>query len=465
MITAASIATARWPRLSFKGMKSASAADAPEEVPPIDTLTATLDQARRALEEGRVADLLEHVGKVKALLPRDDAAMGMRMASLLQAAFRFSGEPALYEQALAACLAVADRTDQPEWAVPARALAGNVHMLAGRLHQAMEQCDAALSLAAACGMADHRVAAMGHQFRGYVLMEWNRLDEAGAALMAAWERAGEIDRGVRSGVARMMAELAFARGDLAAARHWSDVLAAIVSEPMTLRNREWLAAVRVRHGFAFKRDLRALDSWQRGHDYRIDALESLPPAAIAARLHEFDHLLLMLETTSQWSALASLAAIIERGSRPLRRWYLVRALTARAVALEATGASAAALELWADALAEGDIGSFVRVYTDGSPLRQRLLHRATTHASAAGHARRVLEAYEAPPDAALAPPLTERQLTVLRLVAAGLSDREISATVGLSVATIKTHLRAIYSRLDVPSRTAAVARASAAGLL
>jgi len=61
--------------------------------------------------------------------------------------------------------------------------------------------------------------------------------------------------------------------------------------------------------------------------------------------------------------------------------------------------------------------------------------------------------------------LTDRQRDVLRLVASGMSDREISGATGLSVATVKTHLRAVYERLDVRSRTAAVAKASAAGLV
>ena len=120
---------------------------------------------------------------------------------------------------------------------------------------------------------------------------------------------------------------------------------------MTLRNREWLAAVRARHGFAVTRDLRELDAWQRRHDYRLDVLEHLPDAAITARLHECEHLLTMLETTSQWTSLGQLGAIIERGARPLRVGYLLRALTARALACEASGAADDALVAFnADAL-------------------------------------------------------------------------------------------------------------------
>lgn len=430
-----------------------------------DTVHQLLGRANTALTEGRVDDLLRYVQAAAELAPFDDPALHMRVASMLQAAFRFSGTPDMFERAHAECVAVGNRTQHPDWAIPARALAGNVLMLAGRLYQAVERCDAALALAEACGLADNRVSSMAHQFRGYVLMEWNRLDDARAALMTAWNLATERDQGVRSGVARVMAELELACGDLGAAQRWSDILAGIVVEPMTLRNREWLAAVRTRHGFAVTRDLRELDAWQRRHDYRLETLDALSDAAVTARLHEFEHLLTMLETTSQWTALGQLGAIIERGARPLRVGYLLRALTARAVALEASGAAADALELWVQALECGDIGGFVRVYTDGSPLRLRLLRRAAQHPRGGAHARRVLAAtgHEASGNDAVQ--LTERQRDVLRLVANGLSDREISSATGLSIATVKTHLRAAYERLDVRSRTAAVAKASAAGLV
>jgi LuxR family transcriptional regulator, maltose regulon positive regulatory protein len=440
--------------LSFERMKT-----------PADELPVHLERAAVALTEGRVDDLLLHARCAARLVDADDVATHMRVASLLQASFRFSGEPELFDQALAACVAVGNRTDQPQWAIPARALAGNVLMLAGRLFQAIEYCDAALALAEASGLQNDRVAAMGHQFRGYVLMEWNQLDQAQDALMTAWSLSTVRDHGVRSGVARMLAEVALARGDATTAVAWGETLAQIVSEPMTLRNREWLAAVRARQGFAVARDLRAIDAWQRRHDYRLDALEALSDRAVAARLHELEHLLTMLEATAQWTSLGRLAAVVERGARPLRAGYLVRALCARAIALEATGHGSTAMTHWLAALDAGAIGGYVRAYSDGTALRRRLLQRAADDPRGAPHAARVMSMGGLSPDATLVAELTERQRDVLRLVADGLSDREISIRLGLSVATIKTHLRAIFARLNARSRTAAVAKARVAGLL
>lgn len=65
------------------------------------------------------------------------------------------------------------------------------------------------------------------------------------------------------------------------------------------------------------------------------------------------------------------------------------------------------------------------------------------------------------PDATLSP----RELQVLGHVAAGLSNRQISKVMFLSETTVKTHLAHIYAKLDVDSRTSAVAAASKRGLI
>jgi DNA-binding NarL/FixJ family response regulator len=61
--------------------------------------------------------------------------------------------------------------------------------------------------------------------------------------------------------------------------------------------------------------------------------------------------------------------------------------------------------------------------------------------------------------------LTDRQIDVLRLVAAGRSNREIGEALAVSDRTVERHLTAIYGALDVDRRSAAVARAIALGLI
>ena len=61
--------------------------------------------------------------------------------------------------------------------------------------------------------------------------------------------------------------------------------------------------------------------------------------------------------------------------------------------------------------------------------------------------------------------LTPRELDVLRLVAHGLGNKEIAATLALSTHTVKYHLASVLTKLGVRSRTEAVSRGIRTGLL
>lgn len=77
---------------------------------------------------------------------------------------------------------------------------------------------------------------------------------------------------------------------------------------------------------------------------------------------------------------------------------------------------------------------------------------------------RILVARTRAPEPA-GPKLTARELEVLRLVAEGLSNREIGARIHLGEATVKTHLLRAFAKLEVNDRTRAVTRAMELGLL
>ncbi|MFH9863991.1 response regulator [Streptomyces sp. NPDC017202] len=61
--------------------------------------------------------------------------------------------------------------------------------------------------------------------------------------------------------------------------------------------------------------------------------------------------------------------------------------------------------------------------------------------------------------------LTRRETEVLTLVAGGLSNQAVGARLHLTEGTVKSHLARVYAKLDVDSRTAAVAVATELGLI
>lgn len=67
--------------------------------------------------------------------------------------------------------------------------------------------------------------------------------------------------------------------------------------------------------------------------------------------------------------------------------------------------------------------------------------------------------------AALVEPLTDREIAVLHYLPTRLTNKEIAAELFVSINTIKSHLKAIYRKLDVSRRNEAVARAVDARLV
>jgi RNA polymerase sigma factor (sigma-70 family) len=81
-------------------------------------------------------------------------------------------------------------------------------------------------------------------------------------------------------------------------------------------------------------------------------------------------------------------------------------------------------------------------------------------------AQRLLDGTIRSADSASAlPGLTPREHEVLRLVAEGLTNRQIARRLVLSEHTVHRHVTNLLRKLDVPSRTAAAALAARLGLL
>lgn len=88
---------------------------------------------------------------------------------------------------------------------------------------------------------------------------------------------------------------------------------------------------------------------------------------------------------------------------------------------------------------------------------ESVLHPAVT--------RRVLARLRGGPDGRDPASLTEREFDVLRLAASGGSNQAIASELGLSARTVQVHLRSVFAKLEVATRTEAVVVALKHGLL
>ena len=124
-----------------------------------------------------------------------------------------------------------------------------------------------------------------------------------------------------------------------------------------------------------------------------------------------------------------------------------------------------------EALALAEPGGLVRTFVDEGPPMARLLVKAAGQGVMPDYTAKLLSAFGVeqrdapPPHQPLVDPLSPRELEVLQLLAEGLSNREISERLFLSLHTVKGHNHRIYGKLQVKRRTEAVARARELGLL
>jgi LuxR family transcriptional regulator, maltose regulon positive regulatory protein len=152
----------------------------------------------------------------------------------------------------------------------------------------------------------------------------------------------------------------------------------------------------------------------------------------------------------------------------------ILALAALAYAAQHMASEAEAMLM--QALAQAEPEGYIRIFVDeGAPMLSALqAHRVNLlagdpAASALAYCERLLAAFER--EAPIAQPvsprdlLSERERTVLGLLADGRSAQEVATQLVMSIHTVRTHIKHIYAKLEAHNRIEAIARARALRLL
>jgi LuxR family transcriptional regulator, maltose regulon positive regulatory protein len=204
-------------------------------------------------------------------------------------------------------------------------------------------------------------------------------------------------------------------------------------------------------------------------------------------LREGDHLVLarvLLAQSQPDRALELLERLDALAASQGRTGSLIQIRALRALALQAADEHQGALTLLAETLELAAPEGHVRVFADEGPPMAALLRsligtrRRARAAAGAGattqHLHRVIQAYQpttAPADntartvLGLIEPLTDRELEVLRLLAAGRRNRDIATELVVTLETVKKHTSHIFDKLGAANRTEAVAHARRLGLI
>jgi LuxR family maltose regulon positive regulatory protein len=170
-------------------------------------------------------------------------------------------------------------------------------------------------------------------------------------------------------------------------------------------------------------------------------------------------------------ALGLLDRLLSDAEAKARMGSVLEILILRALAFDAEGNRTQALASLERALLLAEPEGYIRLFLDEGEPMLALLRQAYARGIAPDYVATLLSAFGEQAPAApsrafpLVEPLTERELAVLRLLVAGLSNAAMAQELVITVGTVKRHVNGIYGKLGVNSRTQAVARAHASHLL
>ena len=199
-------------------------------------------------------------------------------------------------------------------------------------------------------------------------------------------------------------------------------------------------------------------------------------------LREFEHITLSRVLIAEYQSTASedkikdalglLSRLLQIAENAKRMGSMLEILTVQMLAFHAHGEASQALASLKHALTLAEPEGYFRFFVNEGKVMAEML-TALSHAGEGDrlnhYIHKLLNAFDktkpepAEPQA-LIDPLSERELEVLRLVAEGLSNDEISQKLFLALSTVKGHNLRIFSKLQAKSRTEAVARARELGL-
>ena len=423
-------------------------------------------RGQNALSAGDLPQIIEQANLALALLPPGDL-MGTEAGVSLGGAYWIQGDAPAAERAFAYGRDTAVRSGSFLMAVPTATYTGWQQMKQGRLQEALRSFEQALAWAtSAAGQIDpvggfpllrisdlHQewhdapaaleTARQGHEL-SLRLSQADVVVDAQATLAARLAEAGDVD-GAWVEVRRGLAAAQDRRPD-----HF------LVTRLDACRVRLWLAA----------NDLASARAWL--------AEEGPDPDGALSYHHDLHHLLaarILLADDRPRAAGALALRVAEAAARAGWLHEQIQALSVAAAAAQELGQTAEALRLLRSALGLGARGCFITSLLQAGPLIPALLRKIEAGADLPQtYLSRVCAAAAGGQGTANLPqpliePLSERELEILALIAAGLTNQEIATRLVLSLATVKWHAGNIYGKLGVRNRGQAVAQARELGLL
>ncbi len=446
------------------------------------TLPASIATARAYIAQAR-GDLPGSVmygRQALALLPMGDYLRRGPAAALLGLAHWASGDLEAAHRALADAMANFQKVGNLHFAISGTFGLADIRITQGHLREAVKTYTQALQLALAQGEPVLRGMADLYLGLSELYRERGDMDTANQNLLRS-EELGEPAAlpDWRYRFCRAQARFKATQSDLDGAldrlneaeRHYRRTPVPDVRPIAASKTRVWLAQGRL--GEARR--------WAQAMGLSVDDELTF--------LREFEHITLARVLIAEYlhdhsdrairEAIQLLDRLRQAAEAGGRMGSVIELGVLQALAYQAQGDLTSALLALERALRLAEPEGYVRIFVDEGLPMTRLLSAAAEQEVMPNYVGKLLAVLEAPkqkdednailpsalPAQSLAEPLSQRELEVLRLMAQGLSNREIGERLFLALNTIKGHSQKIFAKLQVQRRTEAIARARDFGLL
>ena len=448
-----------------KALASARPPEPPKESNAIRGEIATL-RAEIALSQSEIPRAIEWCQEALKLLPVDNPLLRGVATLFLGHAQRRGGQMVEAERVYVEASSLGLQTDNLLLALHALSNLSIVQMALGRLEDAAETSQRILQITTARQRQNWPVTGLAYQGLGKLYYEWNNLDTAANYLRLGIEcgqRGGLIGLEFNSrdtltftlqaqhdpgGVDEMLQEIA-----AMTKQHHHPVYAAVAAAQE--------ARLRLIQG---RLDLAGY--WAETCDLHIDD-------AVQSYSHEGEYLTLARVVIAQGHAekvIDLLRRLHLTAESDQRTGSLIEILILCALAWQDTGDLTNAVSAIEQALTLAEPEGYVRTFVDEGEPMAKLLRQVRQRGLFPHYVDKLLATVAAkeskPWGVDLLPePLSEREMEVLQLVAAGASNKEIADQLFIAVTTVKKHISNMLVKLDTPNRTQAAARARELGLL
>ena len=416
------------------------------EIAAIRAIVATIHQDIPAIQ--RQAEL------ALKYLPEQDSPIRGALTLGLGTAAALSGQVYQAVELLDQAIQESRRNHQAILQLVATGMLAQAYESLGQLDQAARLHQQVIALEADPVMGKLPLIGVGYVGLGGILHERLQFDQAEATLQKGMDIGRQWGSPeIQIGGYFSLARLRYTQGDLTGALEILDRLEAEFLNAAPLHERDHILAIKARIWLA-QGQMAQVNAWAQTCVPDENEVETFDEAS-----QYFVLIRVLLARHAAAKALRRLA-LLEQNVRANRRTgSLIEILLLRALAHQSLGEIAPALAVLDGALALGEPQRQRRVFVDEPDLLPLMKSYLSQHPESQ-FAATLLQAFEARAAVLQSPlyPLSEREIDVLRLMAAGHSNQEIADRLVVALSTIKSHVKSILMKLDAKNRTQAVAR-------